>query len=104
MKIYKGDEVIVTLGKDKGKKGKVEKILPKSKAVVVNGVNLYKRHVKRQSRETKGQIVEITKPLAISKVAVICPSCKKPTRIGYKMEGQEKKRMCKKCKKIIDNK
>lgn len=104
MKIHKGDEVIVTLGKDKGKKGKVEKILPKSKAVVVNGVNRYKRHVKRQSRETKGQVVEITKPLAISKVAVICPSCKKPTRIGYKMEGQEKKRMCKKCKKIIDNK
>lgn len=104
MKIHKGDEVIVTLGKDKGKKGKVEKILPKSKAVVVNGVNLYKRHVKKQSRETKGQVVEIKKPLAISKVAVICPSCKKPTRIGYKMEGQEKKRMCKKCKKIIDSK
>lgn len=104
MKFRKGDEVIVTLGKDKGKKGKVEKVLPKKGAVIVNGVNVYKRHVKRQSQESKGQIVDISKPLFFSKVSIVCPNCKKPTRVGFVIEGKEKRRICKKCQEIIDKK
>lgn len=104
MKIKKGDEVIVTLGKDKGKKGKIEKVFPKANSVVVTGVNVYKRHTKKQSQEGKGQIVELTKPLMVSKVALVCPNCKKPTRIGYRFEGKEKKRICKKCQKELGEK
>lgn len=104
MKIKKGDEVIVLLGKDKGKKGKVEQVLPKKNAVVVKDINVFKRHKKKQSEESKGQIVDIVKPLGVSKVALVCPHCKKPTRVGYSIVKSEKKRICKKCKEELDTK
>jgi len=99
-KIKKGDNVQILSGKDRGKTGTVERVLSKEGKVLVPGVNIYKRHLKsRQGIE--GGIVDLVKPMDISNVAVICTKCKKPTRIGFKVEGEEKKRICKKCQAIL---
>ena len=101
MKLIKGDEVQVIRGKDKGKRGNVEKVLRKSNAVSLPGLNLYKRHVKAKSQRQKSEIITLTKPIALANVAIICPNCKKMTRVGYRIDKDEKKRICLKCKKII---
>ena len=102
MKIKKGDTVLVTSGKDKGKKETVERVLGSSNKVLVIGVNQYKRHVKKNPYTGQGsEIVTITKPLPVANVALICPKCKKQTRVGYKVEKDRKIRICKKCKKEI---
>ncbi len=101
MKIKKGDTVKILMGKDSGKTGKVEKMFPATGQVLVEGVNQFKRHVKSRSQDQKSEIVTITKPLLASKVAVVCPKCKKPTRIGMKIEKGEKVRICRKCKAVI---
>lgn len=100
MKIKKGDKVKVLLGKDKGKEGKVEYVLGKKERVFVGGVNLYKRHVKKH-QNIEGGIIDLPKSLNISNVALVCPNCNKITRVGYKLVGNEKVRICKKCKKEI---
>lgn len=98
MKIKKGDTVLIIKGKDKGKQGKVAKALPKENRIIVEGLNLVKKHIKPKRAGEKGRIIEISAPLYISKVKLICPLCKQPTRIGYTFINGEKKRMCKKCK------
>jgi large subunit ribosomal protein L24 len=97
MKIKKGDTVLVISGKWKGKTGKVLRAFPKELKVLVEGVNIVKKHQKPKRAGEKGQIVEIPKPIHVSKVKLICPSCKKATRVGYKIEGDKKFRVCKKC-------
>jgi len=98
MKFKKGDTVIVTAGKDRGKKGKVEKVLLKEKRVLVAGVNIYKRHMKKRDEKNPGGIVETERPLPVANIAIICPSCKRQTRIGTNVEKNGKKeRMCRKC-------
>lgn len=101
MKIKKGDTVKIVAGKDKGKEGKVMRALAKEDKVVVEGINQYKRHVKSRDRNKPSEIVTITKPLPIANVAFVCPKCKKPARIGYKIDGKEKMRACKNCGKTI---
>ena len=101
MKLIKGDEVQVIRGKDKGKRGNVEKVLRKSNAVLLPGLNLYKRHMKAKSQRQKSEIITLTKPIALANVAIICPNCKKMTRVGYRIDKDEKKRICLKCIKII---
>lgn len=97
MKIKLHDQIIVTAGKDKGKTGEVIKVLPKKMAVVVKGINLYKRHVK--SREgIEGGILSLERPLSIAKVAYLDPKTNKPTRLGYELEGDTKNRITKKSK------
>jgi len=89
-------------GKDKGKTGKVEKVLPKVAAVLVEGVNKYKKHLKPQGEGKPGGIVEISKPLPVANVVLLCPKCQKPTRVGYQTDRSNKKyRICKKCKEAI---
>ncbi|TSC87347.1 MAG: large subunit ribosomal protein L24 [Microgenomates group bacterium Gr01-1014_7] len=100
MRIKKGDEVKILLGKDSGKEGKVEYVMAKEKRVFVGGANIYKRHV-RKMQGVEGGIINIPKSMDISNVALICPNCKKVTRVGYKILGKEKMRVCKKCKKEI---
>jgi len=102
MKIKKGDTVLIIKGKDRGKVGKVIKALPKENRVIVEGLNLVKKHIKPKRAGEKGEIVEIPAPLYVSKVKLICPSCKKPTKVGYKFVNDTKKRYCKKCKNLID--
>lgn len=103
MKFKKGDEIIVTLGKDQGKKGKIEAIFPKEGKALVNGVNVYKRHTKPQGEDKKGGIIDLPKPLSFSKMSLLCPKCSKPTRIGYQigLKSKTKIRICRKCKGTI---
>ncbi|PIP15192.1 50S ribosomal protein L24 [Candidatus Roizmanbacteria bacterium CG22_combo_CG10-13_8_21_14_all_35_9] len=101
MKIKKGDKVKVMAGKDKGREGKVEKVYLKSDKVLIANINIYKRHVKKSEQMPKGGIVDVPRPLAVSKVIVICSKCGKTTRIGYKIEKSKKYRVCKKCKSKI---
>ena len=101
MKLKRGDIVKVTAGKDKGRTGKIEKVLPKPNKVVVAGVNLYKRHLKPRGESKPGGIVDIVKPLPVSNVALICPKCGQPTRVGFRVTKKEKVRICKKCKEVI---
>lgn len=101
MKLKKGDEVIITTGKDRGKKGKIEKISFKDNTVFLPGLNINKKHVKKRDEQSPGGIIEFAKPLPVSNVALICPKCSKPTRIGFVVEGKEKIRICKKCGSTI---
>ena len=101
MKFKIGDTVKITLGKDKGREGKIEKLFPKESTVIVPGVNIYKKHVKAVG-QVKGGIYDLPRPLATTKIALVCPKCKKVTRVGYRITGSEKVRICKKCKKQID--
>ncbi len=101
MKLIKGDEVLIVTGKDKGKKGKVEKVFDKEGKVLVPGFNLYKRHYKSRMQNKPSEIIEITKPFPVANVAFVCPNCKKQSRIGYVIENKEKVRVCKKCNKKV---
>ncbi len=101
MKIKKGDTILVTRGKDKGKQGTVERASKTNETVVVPGVNEYKRHVKRNVTGQASEIITITKPMPVSVVALMCPKCKKQTRVGYIMGKSGKLRICRKCKKEI---
>ena len=102
-KIRKNDKVMITAGKDKGKVGKVLKIQPKKDRVLVEKVNMVKRHTKANPyAQTAGGIVEKEAPLHISNVALICDACAKPTRVGYKYADGKKIRYCKKCNQEID--
>lgn len=101
MKLKKGDLVKIVLGKDKGKTGKIEKVLSRINKVLVTGVNQYKRHLKARSQGQSSEIVTITKPLAIANVALICPHCKVQTRIGFSIVKNDKIRVCRKCEKKI---
>ena len=99
-KIKKGDKVKILLGKDSGREGSVDKVLGKTNQVVVSGVNIYKRSVKKMG-ETQGGIIDLVKPVDISNVVLVCPNCNKPTRVGFKVEKDSKIRICKKCGKEI---
>jgi large subunit ribosomal protein L24 len=97
MKIKKGDTVLVICGKYRGKTGKVLKVLPKEGKILVEGVNIVKKHQRPKREGEKGQIVELPAPIDISNVKLICPNCKKATRVGYKISKGKKSRVCKKC-------
>lgn len=101
MKLRKGDQVIVTVGKDKGKKGKVEKAFPKLGRIMVAGVNIFKRHRKKRDEQHPAGITDMMKPIDVSKVALICPKCGKPTRVGYRIVKDIKERICRKCEQVI---
>jgi large subunit ribosomal protein L24 len=105
MRIMKGDTVSVLTGKDKGKTGKVAQAFPSLGKVVVEGVNLAKKHLKARGT-TKGQTVEAFAPVNVSNVMLVCPKCSKPTRVGVSRLGEgasaKKVRQCKKCNAAID--
>jgi large subunit ribosomal protein L24 len=101
MKILKGDKVKVLIGKDKGREGIVVRSFPKKSNVVVEGLNIFKKHVK-PTQGRAGGIIEKERAIHISKVILICPECKKTTRVGYKIDKSgEKYRICKKCQAVI---
>jgi len=101
MKIKKNDKVQVITGKDKGRTGKVLKVIAEEGRLAIEKVNIVKKHIKAKGKEPGG-IVEIEKPIDISNVMLVCPKCKKLTRVGYKLEDDKKIRICKKCTKEID--
>ena len=105
LKIRKGDRVTVLGGKDKGKKGKILKISRKKEQVIIEGVNVVKKHTKPAKDNPKGGIIQKEAPIHISNVMVICPSCSKPTRIGFtKNKAGSKARVCLRCEAEIGNK
>jgi len=100
VKIRKGDTVEVVTGRDKFKRGDVIRVLPQEGRVVVQGVNLRKKHqseVQAQGRNLKPGIIEFESPLPISNVMLVCPSCDQPTRVGRIRHGDQAVRVCKKC-------
>ena len=101
MKIKKGDKIKISIGKDKGKNGVVEKVYKNSNKILVTGMNLYKRHVKKNEKMPQGGIVEIPRPMDVSKLNLICPKCAKVTRVGFIIEKNKKFRICKKCESKI---
>ena len=98
MRIKKGDTVQVLSGNDKGKKGEVLEVIPKTEKIVVKGVNIRKKHFKARKQGEESGILSIECAIHSSKVNVVCPKCNKPTRIGYELDKDGKKvRVCKKC-------
>jgi large subunit ribosomal protein L24 len=93
LKIKKGDTVQVMMGKDKGKRGEVMRVFPLKGMVLVENINQFKRHIKSRMQGQKSEIVTLSKPLPVSKVSLIDPKKKKPTRVGYKIVKGEKERI-----------
>jgi len=100
-KIKKGDTVKVLTGRDKGKTGTVTQVLPKEDRVVVEGVNVVKRH-QRQTQQTQGGIIEKNAPIHVSNVALVDPKSGDATRVGFKVEDGKKVRVAKKSGEVID--
>ncbi|MBS7260881.1 MAG: 50S ribosomal protein L24 [Treponema sp.] len=99
-KIRKNDTVQVLAGKDKGKRGSVVSVNLKKETVIVSGVNIVKKAMRKRSEADQGGIAEIEAPLHISNVAIVCKKCG-PVKIGYKMDGDKKVRVCRKCGDIL---
>ena len=97
MKIHKGDNVQVISGKDRGKTGIVEQVFVSKAKVLIAGINIVKKHVKRKSEREPGGIIEKPMPINVSKIMLVCPKCGLRTRVGYKGIGKNKVRVCKKC-------
>jgi len=100
MKIHKGDTVLIISGKDKSRKGKVLEAFPKEGRILVEGMNLRKKHQRPKKSGEKGQIVELPRPIHISNVKLVCQKCEKATKVGYKSKIKNQKskiRICKKC-------
>ncbi len=102
-KIRKNDEVMVILGRDRGKKGKVQKSFPGDDRLIVEGANMVKRHMKPRGTMRQAGIIEREAPIHISDVMLMCKKCNRPTRVGFRLlEGKAKVRICKKCNEVID--
>lgn len=101
MKIRKGDKVQILYGKEAGKQGNVVAVSPKKNSVIVEGLNLYKRHLKGDGRTRVSEILIIEKPFELSKIILVCPNCGKTTRVGLRREDGKRIRVCKKCNKDI---
>jgi len=104
MPIRKNDTVLVTTGKDRGKRGRVLKVVPDTNRLVVEGVNFIKRHTKpNPQRNIKGGLVEREAALHASNVQIVCPECGQPTRLGRRLlEDGRKVRICRKCEGVVD--
>lgn len=101
MRIKKNDKIKVIAGKDLGKEGKVLYTLREEGKVVVEKINIVKKHTRPKKEGEKGQRVEVPAPMDVSNVMLVCPQCSKPTKIGYEITEGSKNRVCKKCKKEI---
>ncbi len=101
--VRKGDFVVLLSGDDKGKKGKVLKVFPTKGTLIVEGVNVAKKHTRPSQKMPQGGTVEIEQPLSFSKVMLLCPGCRRPTRISVEERGENTRvRVCKKCGEVID--
>lgn len=96
------DTVKITAGKDKGRTGKVLKVLPQDQKILVEGLNVYKKHLKPKSNEP-GSIVTLPRPISTASVALVCPSCGKATRVGFDASQNPKVRVCHLCRQVISS-
>lgn len=103
MEIRSNDTVVVITGRDKGKRGKVRRTLPQAGRVVVEGLNIVKRHTKARPPARQAGIIDLEAPLQVSNVMLLCPKCNRPTRIGHQaLEDGTTGRACKRCGELID--
>jgi large subunit ribosomal protein L24 len=109
LNIKKGDKVLILTGKDKGKEGTVSRALPQTAKVIVEGLNVVKKHVRPQGQTRQGGIIEKAMPIHVSNVMLKCTECNEPTRVGHDRRplGADQKmrsvRVCKKCGKVIQD-
>lgn len=107
LNIKKGDTVLITTGKDKGKQGTVSRAMPQINKVVVEGLNMVKKHVKPQGQNQQGGIIDKAMPIQVSNTMLICSECGKPTRVAHERrvinERERSVRVCKKCHKVIED-
>jgi large subunit ribosomal protein L24 len=109
MNIKKGDTVLIITGKDRGKQGVVSRALPQVNKVIVEGLNIAKKHIRPQGQTRQGGIIEKAMPLQVSNTMLICTECGKPTRVAHERRpmGSDQKirsvRVCKKCQKVIED-
>ena len=102
MKIRKGDTVIITNGKDRGKKGKVRRVFHKENRIMVEGLNMVKRHSRTHAGARQAGIIELEAPLHVSNVMLLCAKCGKPTRVGFRLlDAGNKVRICRSCQEVI---
>lgn len=103
MHIRKGDQVKMLSGKDRGKRGAISLVWSRGNEprVVVEGLNKVKKHQRPRKQGQKGQIISVERPVAVSAVQLICKSCGKPTRIGWRLDQDKKVRICRKCQQVI---
>ena len=103
MKIRKNDTVLIVKGKERGKKGKVRKALPKENKVIIDGLNMIKRNSRTGGQARQAGIIELEAPLDIANVMLICNKCSKPARVGYRiLDDGRKVRVCRVCAEVID--
>jgi len=100
-RLKKGDEVVVLAGKDIGRRGTISRVMADADRVIVDGINIAKRHTKQQGQVMQGGIIDKEMPIHISNVGLWCGHCKKATRVGFKIEGGDKQRICRKCERSI---
>ena len=92
---------MIIKGKDRGKSGKVALVNPLDNKVVVHGLNQFKKTVRPKKQGERGQIITVSRPVPIGNVMLVCPSCGKPSRVGFSVSKDKKQRICKKCKGTI---
>lgn len=103
MQIKRDDTVLVIAGKDRGKRGKVRRSLPEESRVVVDGINMVKRHTRPRGTVRQAGIIEREAPIHVSNVMLICTKCNRPARIGFRfLEDGSKVRVCRRCHEVID--
>jgi len=103
MKLRKNDTVVVIAGKDRGKKGKVRRALPNEDRVIVEGLNMIKRHSRARRAARQAGIIELEAPIHVSNVMLVCGRCGNPTRVGFRFLADGKKvRICNSCREVID--
>lgn len=97
MKLKKNDNVLIISGKDRGRKGRILEVLRSEGKIMVEGMNMHKKHRKPRRQGQKGEVVEVATPIYASNAKIICVKCAKPTRLGYRVTAEKKYRVCKKC-------
>jgi large subunit ribosomal protein L24 len=100
MKLRKGDRVRVLSGKDVGREGEITRVIPERNRVIIDGVNVAKKHQRATKATMQGGIIDKDMPIHVSNVAIVCATCG-PTRIGYRFDGDDKIRVCRKCGKDL---
>ncbi len=109
MNIHKGDTVLIIAGKDKGKQGTVSRAMPQVNKVIIEGLNIVKKHVRPQGQTSQGGVIDKAMPLQVSNTMLICTECGQPTRVGHERRpvGADQRvrsvRVCKKCHKVIED-
>lgn len=101
MKLKKGDNVKIISGNDRGKHGKILSVLPGAERIIIEGVNIRKKHVRSRTQQQKGEVVKVPLSIHAARVMLVCPQCGKPVRVGARTEGGTKLRVCRACKKDI---